>query len=139
MAPFLWGTYLYVNLSGYLKSFHGTGEKSNKVTCEYSFLWEHLLLSTTLQVTSYKKRLDLLFISVSWVMTMEEMVLLEVTCCVRTGQQSQLTPEQVEQILSIRAETVGFTTKSTFLTEGGYLWKNTFSSPLERDWGPGGG
>lgn len=65
-------------------------------------------------------------------MTMEEMVLPKVTHRVRTGRQSQLTPEQVDQILSIRAETVGFTTKSAFLTEEGYLWKNTFSSPLER-------
>lgn len=75
-----------------------------------------------------------------------EMVLPKATHRVRTEQQSQLTPEQVDQILSIRAETdvgfttvVGFTTKSAFLTEEGYLWKSTFSSPLERDWGHGGG
>lgn len=82
--------------------------------------------------------LDLLFISVSWVMIME-MVLPKATHRVRPEQQSQLTPEQVDQILSIREETVGFTTKSAFLTEEGYLWKSTFSSPLERDWGHGGG
>lgn len=70
---------------------------------------------------------------------MEELVLLKVTRSVRTGQQSQLTPEKVDQIPSIRAVTVGFTAKSTFLPEEGYLWKNTFSSPLERDFGPGGG
>lgn len=55
---------------------------------------------------------------------MEEMVFPKATHRVRTRQQSQLTPEQVDQILSIRAEAVGFTTKSAFLTEEGYLWKN---------------
>lgn len=75
-------------------------------------------------------------------MTMEGMELPKVTRRVRTGQQIRLTPEHVAIKSSpeaIRAEIVGFTTKSTFLTEEGHLWENTFSSPLERDWGPGWG